>query len=148
MSQLYPYPPYEYSTTCSHLPIVFSFVLVSDSAGDNVLEEHVAKESGIDIWSDRDLGITLQWTQRILISVQSERGWNSLKLKGLWFIIFQMIRSRRFVVTSNRSLEIFPLFFCFFFPFHMSLKWATSPPEFVERYLKDQQTGILKVQHS
>lgn len=44
MSQLYPYPPYEYSTTCSHLPIVFSFVLVSDSAGDNVLEEDVAKE--------------------------------------------------------------------------------------------------------
>lgn len=49
MSQLYPYPPYEYSTTCSHLPIVFSFVLVSDSAGDNVLEEDVAKGSGIDI---------------------------------------------------------------------------------------------------
>lgn len=42
MSQLYPYPPYEYSTTCSHLPIVFSFVLVSDSADDNVLVEDVA----------------------------------------------------------------------------------------------------------
>lgn len=38
MSQLYPYPPYEYSTTCSLLPIVFSFVLVSDSVGDSVLE--------------------------------------------------------------------------------------------------------------
>lgn len=68
MSQLYPYPPYEYSTTCSHLPIVFSFVLVSDSAGDNVLEEDVAKGSGIDIWSDMGLRDTLQWTQRSLIS--------------------------------------------------------------------------------
>lgn len=38
LSQLYPYPPYEYSTTCSHLPIVFSFVLVSDSNGDSVLK--------------------------------------------------------------------------------------------------------------
>lgn len=44
MSQLYPYPAYEYSTTCSHLSIVFSFVLVSDSSGDSVLEgEEVAK---------------------------------------------------------------------------------------------------------
>lgn len=38
MSQLYPYPPYEYSTTCYRLPIVFSFVLVSDSTGDSVHE--------------------------------------------------------------------------------------------------------------
>lgn len=68
MSHLYPYPPYEYSATCSHLPIVFSFVLVSDSIGDNVLEEDVAKGSGIDIWYDRGLDDTLQWTQRSLIS--------------------------------------------------------------------------------
>lgn len=68
MSQLYPYPPYEYSTTCSHLPIVFSFVLVSDSAGDNVLEEDVAKGNDIDICSDRGLSDTLQWTQRSFIS--------------------------------------------------------------------------------
>lgn len=60
MSHLYPYPPYEYSTVCSHLPIVFSFVLVSDSTGDNVLGEDVAKGSGIDIRSDRALGDMLQ----------------------------------------------------------------------------------------
>lgn len=68
MSHLYPYPPYEYSTARSHLPIVFSFVLVSDSTGDNVLGEDVAKGSGIDIWSDRALGDMLQWTKRSLIS--------------------------------------------------------------------------------
>lgn len=67
MSQLYPYPPYEYSTTCSLLPIVFSFVLVSETAGDNVMEEDVAKGSGIDILSDSGLRDTLQWTQRSLI---------------------------------------------------------------------------------
>lgn len=49
MSQLYPYPPYEYATTCSHLPIVFSFVLVSDNGSDNVSQEDVAKGSAIDI---------------------------------------------------------------------------------------------------
>lgn len=37
MSQLYPYPPNEYSTTCSHLPIVSSFVLVSNSTGNSAL---------------------------------------------------------------------------------------------------------------
>lgn len=37
MSQWYPYPPNEYSTTLSRLPIVSSFVLVSDSAGNNAL---------------------------------------------------------------------------------------------------------------
>ena len=77
MSQLYPYSPYEYSTTCSHLPIVFSFVLVSDSAGDNVLEEDVAKGSDIDICSDRGLDDTLQWTQRSLIS---ERNLNVVEI--------------------------------------------------------------------
>lgn len=38
MSQLYPYPPYEYSTTRGRLPIVSSFVAVSDSGGDSVSE--------------------------------------------------------------------------------------------------------------
>lgn len=37
MSQLYPYPPNEYSTTSSHLPILPSFVPVSGSASNNAL---------------------------------------------------------------------------------------------------------------
>ena len=49
MSHLCSLPPYEYSTACSHLPIVSSFVLVSDRAGDNVLGEDVSRGSGIDI---------------------------------------------------------------------------------------------------
>lgn len=49
MSLLYPYPFYEYSTAHSRLTIVFSFVLVSDSTGDNVLGEDVERGSGIDI---------------------------------------------------------------------------------------------------
>lgn len=44
-------------------------------------EEDVAKGSGIDIWSDSSLRITLQWTQRSLIWAQSVCGWNSLKIK-------------------------------------------------------------------
>lgn len=68
MSHSYPYPPYEYSTAHAHLIIVFSFVLVSDSIGDNALGEDVESGSGIDIWSDRALGDMLQWTKRSLMS--------------------------------------------------------------------------------
>lgn len=56
LSQLYPYPPYEYSTTCSHLPIVFSFVLVSDSTGDSVLEGKKWRKREVALIYDRIVG--------------------------------------------------------------------------------------------
>lgn len=48
---------------------------------DNVLEEDVAKGSGIDIWSDMGFSDTLQWTQRSFRCVWSVRGWNSWKIQ-------------------------------------------------------------------
>lgn len=44
-------------------------------------EEDMAKGSGIDLWYDSSLRVTLQWTQRGLIWTQSVCGWNSLKIK-------------------------------------------------------------------